>query len=121
VAPLVREFLRGRVVLKRCLVLIDSRHGVKDVDREMLDMLDGSAVGYRLVLTKADKIKASELDDVYARPLAEARKHSAAFPLVAVTSSETGWGLRNCGLRFLGMLSCKKVKGKMRAIAPRSR
>jgi GTP-binding protein EngB required for normal cell division len=66
VAPLVREFLRGRVVLKRCLVLIDSRHGVKDVDREMIEMLDGSAVGYRLVLTKADKIKASELDDVYA-------------------------------------------------------
>jgi GTP-binding protein len=65
---LVREFLRGRVVLKRCLVLIDSRHGVKDVDREMMEMLDGSAVGYRLVLTKADKIKASELDDVYARP-----------------------------------------------------
>ena len=58
----MRDFLRGRVVLKRVLVLIDSRHGIKDVDREMMQMLDQSAVGYRLVLTKADKIKASELD-----------------------------------------------------------
>ena len=90
---LVREFLRGRVVLKRCLVLIDSRHGVKDVDREMMEMLDGSAVSYRLVLTKADKIKASDLSAVHASVLAEARKHSAAFPHVAVTSSETGLGI----------------------------
>lgn len=99
---LVREFLRGRVVLKRCLVLIDSRHGVKDVDREMMEMLDGSAVGYRLVLTKADKIKASELTAVHASVLAEARKHSAAFPQVAVTSSETGLGIEELRAAVLG-------------------
>lgn len=90
---LVREFLRGRVVLKRALVLIDSRHGVKQVDIDMMRMLDESAVGYRLVLTKADKVKASELATVHASTLAEARKHSAAYPLVAVTSSETGLGI----------------------------
>ena len=90
---LVRDFLRGRVVLKRTLVLIDSRHGVKEVDREMMKMLDEAAVGYRLVLTKADKIKASELDAVLAATQAEARKHSAAFPVVHVTSSEKGMGI----------------------------
>ncbi|MEQ1494599.1 MAG: ribosome biogenesis GTP-binding protein YihA/YsxC [Novosphingobium sp.] len=90
---LIRDFLRGRVVLKRTLVLIDSRHGVKDVDREMLKMLDESAVGYRLVLTKADKIKASELEAVLAATQVEARKHSAAYPLVHVTSSEKGMGI----------------------------
>lgn len=90
---LVRDYLRGRVVLKRVLVLIDSRHGVKPVDIDMMKMLDESAVGYRLVLTKADKIKASELDAVHAATLAEARKHSAAFPEVAVTSSEKGMGI----------------------------
>ena len=90
---LVRDFLRGRVVLKRTLVLIDSRHGVKDVDREMMKMLDEAAVGYRLVLTKADKIKASELEAVLAATQAEARKHSAAFPMVHVTSSEKGMGI----------------------------
>ena len=90
---LIRDFLRGRVVLKRTLVLIDSRHGVKDVDREMMKMLDEAAVGYRLVLTKADKIKASELAAVLAATQAEARKHPAAFPVVHVTSSEKGMGI----------------------------
>src|SRR5690242_12507804 len=63
---LVRTYLRGRAVLKRTLVLIDARHGVKAVDLEMMRMLDEAAVGYRLVLTKADKVKASELADVLA-------------------------------------------------------
>lgn len=90
---LVRDFLRGRVVLKRTLVLIDSRHGVKEVDREMMKMLDESAVGYRLVLTKADKIKASELDAVLAATQVEARKHPAAYPVVHVTSAEKGMGI----------------------------
>ncbi len=90
---LVRDYLRGRVELKRTLVLIDSRHGVKDVDRDMMKMLDEAAVGYRLVLTKADKIKASELAEVLAATQAEARKHPAAFPVVHVTSSEKGMGI----------------------------
>ena len=90
---LVRDFLRGRLVLKRTLVLIDSRHGVKEVDREMFKMLDEAAVGYRLVLTKADKIKASELAAVTAATEAEARKRTAAFPLVHATSSEKGMGI----------------------------
>ena len=90
---LVRDFLRGRQVLKRTLVLIDSRHGPKDVDREMMKMLDEAAVGYRLVLTKADKIKASELEAVTAVTVAEARKHVAAYPEVSVTSAEKGLGI----------------------------
>ncbi|MFN6934584.1 MAG: ribosome biogenesis GTP-binding protein YihA/YsxC [Tsuneonella sp.] len=90
---LVRDFLRGRQVLKRTLVLIDSRHGVKDVDREMMKLLDEAAVGYRLVLTKADKIKASDLAAVTAATEAEARKHVAAFPQVHATSSEKGMGI----------------------------
>ena len=58
---LIRDYLRGRVELKRTLLLVDSRHGIKPVDAEMMAMLDGAAVGYRVVLTKADKIKASDL------------------------------------------------------------
>lgn len=90
---LVRDFLRGRVVLKRTLLLIDARHGPKDIDREMMAMLDESAVGYRLVLTKADMIKASELAEVTAATAAEARKHSAAYPDISVTSAEKGMGI----------------------------
>lgn len=90
---LVNDYLRGRAVLKRTLVLIDSRHGIKDVDREMLAMLDDAAVSYRVVLTKVDKIKASALADVHARTTDEARKHPAAHPDVIATSSEHGTGI----------------------------
>jgi GTP-binding protein len=90
---LVRDFLRGRQPLKRALVLIDSRHGIKPPDAEMMTMLDQAAVGYRLVLTKADKVKASELASTVARVEAEARKHPAAYPLVHVTSAEKALGV----------------------------
>jgi len=90
---LVRTYLRGRAELKRTLVLIDARHGIKPVDAEMLKMLDEAAVGYRLVLTKADKIKASELAATLAATEAEARKHAAAYPVVHATSAEKGLGM----------------------------
>jgi GTP-binding protein len=90
---LVNDYLRGRPVLKRVLVLVDSRHGLKDVDRELMDMLDKAAVSYRLVLTKSDKVKASELAEVHARVVDEARKHPAAHPHVIATSSEKGGGI----------------------------
>ena len=99
---LVRDFLRGRDVLKRTLVLVDSRHGVKPVDGDMMKMLDEAAVGYRIVLTKADKIKASELAAVYAATLAEARKHPAAYPEVLVTSAEKGMGIAELRAAVLG-------------------
>ena len=90
---LVRDFLRGRRVLRRTLVLIDSRHGIKPPDEEMMSMLDEAAVGYRLVLTKADKVKASELAATLARVQAQARKHVAAHPQVHVTSAERRMGI----------------------------
>jgi GTP-binding protein len=90
---LINDYLRGRAVLKRALVLVDSRHGLKEVDHEILKMLDDAAVGYRLVLTKADKVKASELAAVTAATEAEARKRPAAHPEVIATSSETGLGM----------------------------
>jgi len=90
---LVRDFLRGRQPLKRTLVLIDSRHGIKPPDQEMLKMLDEAAVGYRLVLTKADKVKASELEAVFKSVEVEARKHPAAYPVIHVTSAEKGMGI----------------------------
>lgn len=90
---LVRTYLRGRTVLKRTLVLIDSRHGVKPPDVEMMAMLDESAVGYRIVMTKSDKVKASELEATLAAVTAEARKHPAAYPDIHVTSAEKGQGI----------------------------
>jgi GTP-binding protein len=90
---LVRDFLRGMQVLKRTLVLIDSRHGIKPPDEDMMKMLDEAAVGYRLVLTKADKVKASELAATLAAVEAQAKKHVAAYPMIHVTSAEKGMGI----------------------------
>ena len=90
---LVNDFLRGRDVLKRALVLIDSRHGIKDVDRDILRMLDKAAVSYRIVLTKADKVKATDLAAVTRATADEARKRPAAHPEIIATSSEGGMGI----------------------------
>jgi GTP-binding protein len=90
---LVNDYLRGRAALKRALVLIDSRHGIKDVDTDMLDMLDGAAVSYRIILTKSDKIKASELATVTQQTADAIRKRPAAHPDIIATSSEKGMGI----------------------------
>ena len=90
---LVNDFLRGRQELKRALVLIDARHGIKEVDREIMEMLDKAAVSYRLVLTKADKIKPTELAETAEATAVEARKRPAAHPDILTTSSETGLGI----------------------------
>jgi GTP-binding protein len=90
---LVNDYLRGRAVLKRALVLVDSRHGLKDVDREMMRMLDEAAVSYHLVLTKGDKVKPSALGALYETTATEATKHLAAHPAIFTTSSETGSGI----------------------------
>ncbi|CAN5507911.1 ribosome biogenesis GTP-binding protein YihA/YsxC [soil metagenome] len=90
---LINDFLRGRQSLKRALVLIDARHGIKDVDREIMEMLDRAAVSYRIVLTKADKIKPTELAATSAAMAQEIRKRAAAHPDILETSSETGLGI----------------------------
>jgi GTP-binding protein len=90
---LVNDYLRGRAKLKRTLVLIDSRHGIKDVDKDIFDMLDAAAVSYRVVLTKADKVKASHLAEVIAAVGEAIRKRPAAHPDIIPTSSEKGMGI----------------------------
>jgi GTP-binding protein len=90
---LVNDYLRGRRVLKRALVLVDARHGLKPPDREMMDMLDTAAVSYQLVLTKADKVKPGALAEMLEKTAAEARRHPAAHPAIFTTSSETGSGI----------------------------
>ena len=102
---LINDFLRGRPTLKRALVLIDSRHGIKDVDREVMSMLDKAAVSYRLVLTKTDKIKATALDAVRAAAATEARAHPAAHPDIIATSSEKGGGIADLRAAVLEAVS----------------
>ncbi len=90
---LVNDYLRGRAALKRALVLVDSRHGLKDVDREVMKMLDDAAVSYHIVLTKSDKVKPSAVGAIYELTASEAARHPAAHPAIFTTSSETGSGI----------------------------
>jgi GTP-binding protein len=100
-----RDYLRGRPNLKRAYLLIDARHGLKPVDGEAMDAFDTAAVSYQVVLTKADKLKPSEVAAVTARTLAQVSKRPAAFPRVLATSSETGAGLPE--LRAEIMAACE--------------
>ncbi len=90
---MVRRYLKGRVTLRRALVLIDSRHGLKPNDEEIMAMLDQAAVPYVVVLTKTDKIKAGALEEVLRRTALGLKKHPAAFPEVHATSAEKGLGI----------------------------
>ncbi|MGR7995611.1 MULTISPECIES: ribosome biogenesis GTP-binding protein YihA/YsxC [unclassified Xanthobacter] len=88
----IRSYLRGRVNLARVFVLIDSRHGIKAVDEDILDLLDKAAVSYAIVLTKVDQVKPSALPQVIAAIEDKIRKRPAAYPQVFPTSSTTGAG-----------------------------
>ncbi|MDR6815933.1 GTP-binding protein [Neorhizobium sp. 2083] len=90
---LVFDYLRGRATLKRVYVLIDSRHGIKKNDDEVLDLLDKAAVSYQIVLTKIDKIKEPAVVKLLAETQEKIRKRPAAFPFVLSTSSEKGRGI----------------------------
>ena len=96
-----RSYLRGRPSLRRAYLLIDARHGLKDVDKEPMDALDKAAVSYQIVLTKADKIKPHELQIVIAKTQDAIKKRPAAHPVVLATSSEKGLGIPELRLEIL--------------------
>ena len=102
---LINDFLRGRPTLKRTLLLIDARRGLKDIDRELMEMLDEAAVSYRIVLTKSDKLKDKALAATEEALTEQAKGHAAAHPEILTTSSETGLGvdeLRKAVIQAIG-------------------
>ncbi|BAQ70610.1 ribosome biogenesis GTP-binding protein YsxC [Rhodovulum sulfidophilum] len=90
---LLKAYLAGRQTLRRAFVLIDARHGVKPVDDEIMKLLDGAAVTFQTVLTKADKVKIAERDKVLDQVRASLARHPAAFPEIILSSSEKGDGI----------------------------
>jgi len=90
---LIRDYLRGRPTLRCVFVLVDSRHGLKDLDREIMTMLDETAVQYRIVLTKVDKGKKGELNALLREIKAELKTHTAAFPDIHLTSAHGNEGI----------------------------
>lgn len=90
---LLKQYLSGRQSLRRAFVLIDTRHGVKKVDEEILKLLDSSAVTFQVVMTKADKVKLQEREQVLDQVRNALSKHPAAYPEIILTSSEKGDGI----------------------------
>lgn len=90
---LLKQYLSGRQNLRRAFVLIDSRHGIKKVDEEILSLLDSAAVTFQVVMTKADKVKATDREAILKQVREKLAKHPAAFPEIIVTSSEKGDGI----------------------------
>jgi GTP-binding protein len=90
---LMREYLRGRPNLRRVFVLVDGRHGLKESDKELMSMLDETAVSYQVVLTKCDKVKISEQEKLITKTQKAIAKNVAAHPKVLITSSVKGYGL----------------------------
>ncbi|MBC7154161.1 MAG: YihA family ribosome biogenesis GTP-binding protein [Rhodobacteraceae bacterium] len=90
---LLKAYLSGRPNLRRAFVLVDTRHGIKDVDHEIMALLDKSAVTFQVVMTKADKIKAADHAAVLDQVRGELARHPAAYPEIVLTSAEKGDGI----------------------------
>ncbi len=90
---MIFTYLQGRVNLKRVFLLIDSRHGIKKIDKDIMEMLDKAAVTYQIILTKCDKISSLALSKIYKETKEEINKHAAAYIDIIATSSEKGYGI----------------------------
>jgi len=101
---LIRDYLRGRSVLRRVFVLIDSRHGVKKTDIEIFELLSESAVSFQVVLTKTDKIKKAEVEKCLEKTKLDMRPFVPAHPKILVTSSEKKEGLEDIRAEIAGLL-----------------
>jgi GTP-binding protein len=90
---LIHDYLRGRATLARVYLLVDARHGLMAADEKILKTLDEAAVSYQIVLTKCDRVAASDLPERLASVQAQLSRRPAAYPVVLVTSSQTGAGM----------------------------
>jgi GTP-binding protein len=108
---LIHEYLKGRASLARVYVLIDSRHGLKDLDFEILKLMDKAAVSYQVVLTKADQLKGPAQEARIAEVREQISKQVAAFPEVLLTSSETGFGVPELRGAILSLIRERGDKG----------
>jgi GTP-binding protein len=108
---LIHEYLKGRASLARVYVLIDSRHGLKDLDLDILKLMDKSAVSYQIVLTKADQLKGPEQQSRISEVRELISKRVAAYPEVLMTSSETGFGIPELRGAILSLIRERGDKG----------
>lgn len=102
---LIHDYLRGRVQLARVFLLIDSRHGIKDVDSKIMKMLDSAAISYQIILTKIDKITQKQQEEVLRRTRETAQTHVACYPEILMTSAEKNQGIEAVRAQFVKVLT----------------
>lgn len=102
---LVFDYLRGRPTLRRVYILIDSRHGIKENDKNILDILDKAAVSYQIILTKIDKIKSNQIEVLKENTIKNIEKRAAAYPAILLTSSEKNIGIEEVQNAILETIS----------------
>lgn len=100
---LLKAYLSGRATLRRAFVLIDTRHGAKQVDEDIMKLLDSAAVPFQVIMTKADKVREKDRDAALDRTRAALAKHPAAFPEIILTASETGIGIATLRATIAGL------------------
>jgi len=113
---LVRRYLRTRAALRRVCLLLDSRHGIKEVDRPLMDMLDDSGVSYQIVLTKTDKAGPGELVRVVERITAELATRTAAYPEIHLTSAVERRGIAELHEALGGIAVPPRIAGASAAL-----
>jgi GTP-binding protein len=105
---LIRDYIKGRVQLRRVCLLIDSRHGLKVTDHETMDLMDAAAVGYQIVFTKGDKVKALDMENLLVKTHSEIAKHVAAHPNIIVTSSFKSQGIETLRAELASLAKIKE-------------
>lgn len=101
---LIHDYLRGRVQLRRVFLLIDARHGIKEVDEKIMKMLDAAAVTYQIILTKADKISRVAGETMLKQTIEAGQKHVACYPEILLTSSEKNWNIDLVRAEFIKVI-----------------
>ncbi len=101
---LIFQYLQGRPNLRSVLILVDSRHGLKETDIHLMDMLDKAAVNYRIVMTKVDKTTKKDLAAMEENIIAAIRKHPAAYPVIYATSADEGTGLEDLRAMLIALI-----------------
>ncbi|WP_370454420.1 ribosome biogenesis GTP-binding protein YihA/YsxC [Hyphomonas sp. CACIAM 19H1] len=101
---LIKSYLRGRPSLRRVFLLVDARRGgLMDTDEEVMNLMDGAAVTYQVVLTKVDKVPKAEVEKTVAKITDKLKKRGAAHPVVRMTSAEKGFGIPELRAEIAGL------------------
>ena len=90
---LIKSYIKYRSSLVRVFLLIDSRRGITNPDRDAMEIFNKLAGSYQIVLTKIDKLKSSELISIFEGVIKESHKNVAAHPFIHLTSSVKGIGV----------------------------